>query len=230
MDQRSGPGRGKLLKDFLSHSGQERSDLLREARSGGSMPPEAMVRVLEAADAGLIQLKLGVEISSAKWVGPLVNVGSGASAGAGAGGAGRGHWTIELDTACPALECDVLLLAAVADVDIDQYPLFRAMAEQVPIPVHFGLPFLQPDLSWSPGENFYTMGAMAGLQLGPDALNLAGARHGACRIARKVRRELGGDGVSVDGKGGNVGGGANVEGNGGGDGHAAVNNSGSNRE
>lgn len=34
---------------------------------------------------------------------------------------------------------------------------------------------------------------MAGLQLGPDALNLAGARHGACRIARKVRRELGGE-------------------------------------
>ena len=66
---------------------------------------------------------------------------------------------------------------------------------------------------------------MAGLQLGPDALNLAGARHGACRIARKVRRELGGEhgaagrtagSTGGDGDGDNDCGGA-VRGNGTGD-------------
>ena len=35
------------------------------------------------------------------------------------------------------------------------------------------------------------IGALAALQLGPDALNLAGARHGACRLGHALRQELG---------------------------------------
>jgi hypothetical protein len=62
--------------------------------------------------------------------------------------------------------------------------------ESEPTSRHYGLPLLQKDLSWAEGENFYVMGAMAGLQLGPDALNLAGGRHGACKIARRIRAEL----------------------------------------
>ncbi len=36
----------------------------------------------------------------------------------------------------------------------------------------------------------YIMGALAQLQLGPDALNLAGGRHGAVRIATALRRDM----------------------------------------
>ena len=44
----------------------------------------------------------------------------------------------------------------------------------------------QADLSWAPGTPLYAMGALAQLQLGPDALNLAGARGGSSRIFRAL--------------------------------------------
>ena len=39
-------------------------------------------------------------------------------------------------------------------------------------------------------NRLYIMGSLAGLELGPDALNLIGARHGAVRIAKVPRAEL----------------------------------------
>lgn len=46
------------------------------------------------------------------------------------------------------------------------------------------------DLSWDEGCPLYVMGALAQLQLGPDALNLAGGRHGAARVATSIRKSL----------------------------------------
>ena len=34
------------------------------------------------------------------------------------------------------------------------------------------------------------MGPLAGLELGPDALNLMGAQHGAVRVAKALRQEF----------------------------------------
>ena len=46
---------------------------------------------------------------------------------------------------------------------------------------------LQPDLAWDAGCPLHVMGAFAGLQLGADALNLAGARSGGVIVARALR-------------------------------------------
>ena len=53
-----------------------------------------------------------------------------------------------------------------------------------------GLPLLQDDLSWAEGCPLYVMGAFAMLQLGPDALNLAGARSGGVIVARALASAL----------------------------------------
>ena len=45
---------------------------------------------------------------------------------------------------------------------------------------------LQPDLAWDAHCPLYVMGAFAMLQLGPDALNLAGARSGGVAVARAL--------------------------------------------
>ena len=50
-----------------------------------------------------------------------------------------------------------------------------------------GLPVLQPSLRWSHACPVYVMGPYAQLQLGPDALNLAGSRSGSCRIDTAIR-------------------------------------------
>ena len=51
-----------------------------------------------------------------------------------------------------------------------------------PQAIHDGLPTLTPSLKWDAGTNLYVAGAFAALQLGPDALNLAGAGLSAARI------------------------------------------------
>ena len=61
------------------------------------------------------------------------------------------------------------------------------------------MPILNDDLSWKfeegdsdgthPSSNLWIMGPLAGLTLGPDALNLMGARHGAVRIAKTLRKD-----------------------------------------
>ena len=50
-----------------------------------------------------------------------------------------------------------------------------------------GLPVLHPSLALRRGVPCFVMGGYAALQLGPDALNLAGGRAGACRIASVIR-------------------------------------------
>ena len=68
-------------------------------------------------------------------------------------------------------------------------PILASLQAQRPIPTAAGLPQLQPDLSWDADCPLHIMGAFAQLELGPDALNLAGARSGGVIIARAVLEE-----------------------------------------
>ena len=68
-------------------------------------------------------------------------------------------------------------------------PVLEQMQQQCPIALANGIPMLRDDLSWAEGVPFHVMGALAQLQLGADALNLAGCRSGAVRIARSLREE-----------------------------------------
>ena len=67
------------------------------------------------------------------------------------------------------------------------------------------MPVLDQDLSWKTNlegsseeppwksvlrRRLFVMGSLAGLELGPDALNLVGARHGAVRIAKALREDM----------------------------------------
>jgi len=81
---------------------------------------------------------------------------------------------------------DFVWLATGGKVDLTLVPLLTSLLQQHPIPTASGLPMLQPDLSWDPSCPFFVMGAFAGLQLGADALNLAGARSGGVLVARAL--------------------------------------------
>jgi hypothetical protein len=64
----------------------------------------------------------------------------------------------------------------------------------LPITTHAGLPALQPSLEWKPGAGLWVLGAYAALQLGPGALNLAGARTGSRLVVDEVWRVAGKEG------------------------------------
>jgi hypothetical protein len=55
------------------------------------------------------------------------------------------------------------------------------------------LPVLTPSLRWSPTEDIFVVGALAAVQLGPDAGNLAGARAASVRVAACLRPTLPGN-------------------------------------
>ena len=99
--------------------------------------------------------------------------------------------------------CDMIWLAIGAENHIDYYSALSNLRETLPVSVVNGLPALNKDLTWRAPEGvesdepewkklarerFWCMGALAGLELGPDALNLVGARHGSVKVAESVRR------------------------------------------
>lgn len=69
-------------------------------------------------------------------------------------------------------------------------PLLASLLQQLPVPLVSGLPAIQPSLEWAPGSGAYVLGAYAALQLGPGALNLAGAKTGSVAVAQHLKRQL----------------------------------------
>lgn len=67
-------------------------------------------------------------------------------------------------------------------INIETEPLFRDLMQRCPVETINGLPKLSIDLQWRAGWDLYLSGAYAALQVGPDALNIAGARTASERI------------------------------------------------
>ena len=146
---------------------------------------------------GVVSLLEEVEVESAAW--------------RPAGGEGGGSFDVSFDDGSSE-RFDYVWLATGGEMDLSLVPLFAQLLAQVPIQTHGGLPALQQDLSWAahcplhvmgpePAERGAdaatrarlsvsrgpTVGAFAQLELGADALNLAGCRAGSVRIARSLR-------------------------------------------
>jgi hypothetical protein len=62
--------------------------------------------------------------------------------------------------------------------------LLSRLQQKWPIVNHGGLPSITQDLQWSKDRpNFFVVGALAALQVGPDAGNLMGIRRAAEKVA-----------------------------------------------
>ena len=85
---------------------------------------------------------------------------------------------------------DFVWLATGGDWDLTLMPIFASLLKQHPIECVDGLPVLREDLAWAKGVPLHVMGAFAQLQLGADALNLAGARSGSVVVARTLLQFL----------------------------------------
>ncbi len=210
-----GPNRGKLLADFWSLDMESRPAKLREARGGGSMPPELLREIynqVEEQDLDSFCVREEVEISHVKWNGE--------------------RFDVAFDDGSEIEQYDMIWLVTGSENNLDKYAAFDDLRETLPVETVNGLPVLNQDLSWPSrrrggtetrsesqvkteyaGENrdamshtnntndeekwkqiarrrFWCMGVLASLELGPDALNLVGARQGAVRVATAIRQDM----------------------------------------
>ena len=109
--------------------------------------------------------------------------------GDGDGGGGGGCVHVTFDDRSVG-DFDRVWLATGGELDVSREPLLGGVLAQRPIEVVGGLPVLTDELAWDDATPLYVLGGFAQLQLGPDALNLAGARAGTVRVARALRPQL----------------------------------------
>ena len=180
-----GEERGKQLAAFWREpDAQAKLRFIRGVRGGGSMAHEVFHGMIGLGAAGSrLTLKQECEVSSARWR-------DAADAGDDDGGGGGGHFEVNFDDGSGGAY-DLIWLATGGDLDVSHHPLLAYIHEQRPISLANGLPELQPDLAWAADVPLYVLGGFAQLQLGPDALNLAGCRAGSVRVATVLRPALG---------------------------------------
>lgn len=196
-----GPARGKLQEEFQALSPKGRMKMIRNARGGGSIPPEVIKLLNEEATCTEMRksgqkftMKDCVEVEDVQ----LLTDGSLAA--------------FLNDGTC--WQGDMIWLATGFVNQIENHAFLHTLSLSLPIQTEAGLPVLNSDLSWGTEDNdservpwkevarnrCWVMGAMASLELGPDALNLMGARQGAVRVARAIRSDsIGGMVGTIDG-------------------------------
>lgn len=196
-----GSARGRLLEEFWLCDSIGRLERLRDARRGGSIPPE-LLKELESKSnhcAGKLTLREEVEITKVCWE--------------------HNHLVVILDDndESSELRCDRIWLATGSENHLDNYVALNLLRETLPIQSINGLPILDSDLSWKlpdchetgneeeepawkqqARKRCFVCGVLAALELGPDALNLVGARHGAVRIAKAIRSQMCENGAGME--------------------------------
>ncbi|KAJ3086310.1 hypothetical protein HK102_013307 [Quaeritorhiza haematococci] len=159
---------------------EKRLKILKEARNGGSITPDAKSKLDSLQACGILECYAPCQVESAQYIKHDTTTVTGGE------GKGCGGWNVRLDNGIAFEEVEKVWLATGSTVDVRKEPVFKGLLEKVPVPVVGGLPVVNPDLRWARGCEVYLMGAYAALQLGPMALNLMGAKMGSERIAEAI--------------------------------------------
>lgn len=155
----------KCLSEIYHDSVHSRLRQLRAARDGGSVPPMYMKRLEKCRHCIL-------------WVGELEYQKEAGDA--------RAQVTICFEGSI--YKFDRVILACGVSPDCSTHPVFSKILDKWPIPIHGGYPLISEDLQWDKRRhrNLYVVGAMAALQVGPDAGNLMGIRRAAIIAANAL--------------------------------------------
>ena len=188
-----GDDRWVKRREFESASWPEKLRALKEERDGGSLTPEldAKIRALEAK--GVCVVREHTEVRAAR--GSIITHADpnphpderGLTVG-GDGGA-CGHFEVFLDDDTD-LRAERIWLATGSLPGVEDDPLFERLLAEHPVSVRNGFPELTRTLRWSRDVPLYLMGGLAALQLGPDAVNLAGGLRGALRVSDELKQRM----------------------------------------
>jgi hypothetical protein len=167
---------------WTSDSHEERWEMIKEARNGGSITPPYK-KVLESLiSEGKVTLSLHTTIKTKAWDKESQT------------------WNIELEGGHPQElpPIDHIYFATGVQSDFLELPYLQNLLAQHPIDCCGGLPCITEDKQWNEEVPLFLGGRLGMLELGPGAPNLIGARIGAERISWAIQEylEKGEDGAS----------------------------------
>ncbi|KAK5467142.1 hypothetical protein LTS15_000112 [Exophiala xenobiotica] len=170
--------RNQQMSVFWSaDSDEERFDMLKEARNGGSITPLYDKILRRHVASGRLEILTDTHIEEGIWCGASET------------------WSIGLssssDQEISLPRVDHVIYATGSAPNIHDVACMQRINENYPIDAIGGLPKITEDLMWHEDIPLFLTGGLAGLRLGPGAGNLAGARQGAERIAWKIDELLG---------------------------------------
>ncbi|EAZ90714.1 NAD(P)-binding domain-containing protein [Crocosphaera chwakensis] len=155
----------KYLKDFHAETDwYVRYQQIQQARNGGSMTPEMMLQLRKASHEGKIQIEECCQVREAHWQNNLWQVGC---------HDGNKH------------QFDRIWLATGTTFNTKEHPLLQNVLETYPTEIVNGLPVLDEHLRL-PKSNFFIMGGLTALQIGPVARNIHGGKMACRRIVPAI--------------------------------------------
>ncbi|XP_070761294.1 uncharacterized protein [Enoplosus armatus] len=162
-------GQAYLRQFYNERSLHKRLAMIRQARKGGAVTPEAYIHLQPFILSGQVDVKTYCQVSETSWCYRSQAWSLSLSTGA--------HWT-----------GDMIWLATGCKLDVKQDPLLSEVMREFPIQVIDGWPCISESLQWAEECPLYLMGQYTALQVGPHAVNLAGGQAASMRIAKDVMR------------------------------------------
>ncbi|XP_037552764.1 uncharacterized protein zgc:113276 [Nematolebias whitei] len=160
-------GQAYLRQFYNERSLHKRLNMIRQARKGGAVTPEAYIHLQPFIQNQQVELKTFCQVSEASWCYRNQTWNVSLSSG--------DHWT-----------GDMIWLATGCKLDVKQDPLLSDTMKEFPVQVVDGWPCISESLQWTDGCPLYLMGQYAALQVGPHAVNLAGGQAASRRIAEDI--------------------------------------------
>ena len=157
-----------LASFWSADNDEERWEMVKEARGGGSITPEYRKILAGLVKQERLELRESTQIIGAQW------------------DEEARVWELETKPPIEGLRVDHVIYATGFPVDFRHIPALECLQQAATIKTVGGLPCLTNDLMWSEDVPLFFTGRLAALRLGPAAGNLEGARQGAERIAWKI--------------------------------------------
>lgn len=166
-------GKYKTLHQGYFHqadSDEERLDIIKKARGGGSIPSAYMKKIQPHISSGKLRMFQNTTLTGANFE-------------PGSDGEG-GVWKVTTQPPIDGMPpFDYIYFASGIQSDFKTLPYLQSMLKDYPIQGYGGFPCLNEDLMWQDGVPLFVTGKLAALRIGPAAPNIGGARIGAERIA-----------------------------------------------
>jgi len=168
----------KYLKDFHSETDwDKRYQQIQQARNGGSMTPDIMLQLSRAANEGKVRIDECCQVEDAQWKDNLWQVScEDGSKHQYDDCTWLGNSAVLKDTPHMSRhQFNRIWLAIGTRFNAKEHPLLQEVLEAYPTELVNGLPILDEHLRL-PKSNFFIMGGLAALQIGPVARNIFGGK------------------------------------------------------
>jgi len=155
----------KYLKDFHAQTDwSERYQQIQQARNGGSMTPDMMLNLSRATKEGKVRIDECFQVIDAQWQDNL--------------------WQVSCSNASKH-QFNRIWLATGTKFNVQEHPLLQDALKAYPTEIVNGLPILDEHLRL-PKSNFFIMGGLAALRIGPVARNIGGGKMAAKLIVPAI--------------------------------------------